>query len=1339
MKTDLLLGSIAILLTGLATGVAQEPSVIQFTGSTLTIGQDQPEVALSVTRSGNLDASATIDYATRDGTALAAEDYVAASATLTFAPGETAKTIQASILNDGLREGNETIRVTLSNPSAGLALGSPVAIDVKLDDNDPGVSFLTSEALVSENSGTITLRVRRGNDVDFQAFTVDYATSDGTAKAGLDYEATAGTLNFAAGQATQNITIPILNDGLREGNETFGVTLRNPSTGTVLGTPATVTVRIEDNDPGVSFYDGLTWVSESSGSAILTVRRGNDLDFQAFTLDYATSDGTATAGLDYQAVAGTLSFAAGDTSHTITIPILNDGLPEANETFRITLSNPSGGAALGSPATATVRIDDTDPGVSFDTSPVSVSESSATAILTVRRGNDVDLQAFTVDYATSDGTATAGLDYETKAGTLSFAAGETGQSITIPILNDGLREANETFRVTLSNPSAGASLGTPAAVTVVIYDNDPGASGNGPSVSEGDGEVVLFVERGNDVNLEPFTVDFATLDGESSGFGVAKAGQDYESTAGTVSFAQGETFKRIAIKIQILNDALREDLEEFRVRLSNPTSGVQLSSRSEATVTISDNDPGPSFAEGEYHVEEGAGSVALTVLRGNDVEFPAMSVDFAIEPSSARPGEDFVIPAGPLQFAAGATTATLRIPILEDNLDEGDETLLVRMPTATGSPQSATVRILDNDGPLRWNLRHQAPIGGGVGVGFGAGKFVAVGYDWSAERGVIATSSDGLNWAAQRVPDGRYSLRDVAYGNGRFVAIGDEGAMLTSETGEEWVVAASGQGGGGRIIFGNGQFLVLIWNWPRQNFVLTSADGTQWVRSDLSESVSAITAGNGQFVAVGAKGAILTSPDGQAWARQTSPTQLDLQAVGFGDGMYLAISSNDWEKQQIHLLSSLDGIQWAVQTVAQTESLGAESLIYNDGAFIGGNLRIKRQGDQWSLERSAGPYLGDVASGNGLLVSSEPSISSDGKNWARLSVPLHDLAYGTGMIVAAGGYSGEGSFGGLLSSSIGLDWTPRETPTATEIRSVAYGNGRFVGTTSSEILTSADGQKWTAENSPFGLVSAVAFGDGRFVVVRWEPESGQGVSATSSDGVNWTTGRLPGDFYYGQTVIRRFLAFGNEQFLAISDEGQVVRSTDGIEWMRATTVEADRIRFVNDMFVAWSSWNPEALWTSPDGLGWTWTRQPQNLGVPFSDVAYGGGIYVATTGPSWSPTEVFVSRDLRNWRPYSPVVTSALGGVEYANGRFYLLGANSTILQSNPIIHLRAIDRTDAGVRLAFTGETGHQYEVQASRDLLKWDRLGTVPGTQEQMEFVEASAPGGTARFYRVVMQDNP
>ncbi len=1098
----------------------------------------------------------------------------------------------------------------------------------------------------------------------------------------------------------------------------------------------------------IEFASSLFNVREDESEIAVTVTRSSNLD-ASVTVDYATSDfasdTAATAGADYVATSGTLRFGPDQASQSFAVPILNDGQIERErvagslhrEYFRVTLSNPSERARLGANWSAFVGIQDNDRGLRFEADSLVVSEDAGSITLTVVRGNHENLETITVDYATMDDEAKAGSDYVAGLGTLTFPAGQANQAISIPILNDGLRETNETFSVTLTDPSAGAYLEPPTTLTVTIVDNDPGVhfASSGSGSSEDGGEVVLRVDRGNDVNLEAFTVDYTTNDD------TAQAGLDYAAASGTLSFAQGERSRTVAITI--LNDAEHERWEDFRVRLSNPTGSLPLGSPGEATVSIGDNDPGPAFAKPEYRVDEGAGAVELTVLRGNDIEFPPLSVEVLVRPQGARAGEDFTIPAGQLEFAAGATTATLRIPILEDSLDEGDETFLVSLPTSTGELKETTVRILDNDGPLHWALRHQNPIGGFVqGVGFGAGKFVAVGHDRNLQS-VVAASSDGLNWTMQPVPEGVAYLRDVAYGNGRFVAVGGDGVILSSTEREQWTSQGSGAATGVAlegIVFGNDRFVTWGEEWQQDVFrpyILSSADGSEWARTELPSAVEDIAFGNGLFVFVGAKGAILTSPDGQTWTRQTSPTQLDLQAVGFGDGMFLTISGYDWEKQETHLLSSPDGIQWAVQTLPQADWLGASTLVYHEGAFIGGNLRIKREGDQWRVQRTAGPYLTDVAIGNGLLVGTGGGllVSSDGHNWAALNVTLHELAYGAGMFVAAGGITSEWRFGGLLSSRNGLDWTPRETPTATEIFSVAYGNGRFVGITPSEILTSADGQRWTAQKSPVHWQSTVAFGDGRFVAIGEEPDSGQWISAASTDGINWTTGNLPADFLVDWVNVG-CLTYGNDQFLFIAG-GEVLTSKDGIEWMRSTPVDTDRVVFANGVFVAWSPWDVEGLWTSPNGL--QWTRQPQNLGVGFADIAYGGGLFVAIA-TSWEfPASAFVSRDLRNWRRYSPPVDSWLGGVAYANGRFYLLGDNSTILQSNPIIHLHTIDLTDAGVRLNFTGETDHQYEVQTSADLIRWDRLGTVPGTQEQMEYLDRTPPGTAARFYRVVMQENP
>src|SRR5262249_42971223 len=151
----------------------------------------------------------------------------------------------------------------------------------------------------------------------------------------------------------------------------------------------------------------------------------------AVSVQYATSDGTATAGSDYTATSGTLTFADDETSKTFTIPIIDDNLVENNEAINLTLSNPTGGAALGSPATATVTIVESDvaqPGfVKFTNATSSVNENGGTAPITLTRtgGSNVPVS---VDYATSDGSATAGADYTASSGTVQFDIGEASKT-----------------------------------------------------------------------------------------------------------------------------------------------------------------------------------------------------------------------------------------------------------------------------------------------------------------------------------------------------------------------------------------------------------------------------------------------------------------------------------------------------------------------------------------------------------------------------------------------------------------------------------------------------------------------------------------------------------------------------------------------------------------------------------------------------------------------------------------------------------------------------------------------------------------------------------------------
>ncbi len=212
-------------------------------------------------------------------------------------------------------------------------------------------------------------------------------------------------------------------------------------------------------------------VMENGGAVSLTVQRLGDLN-GTHTVDYATQNGSAAAGVDYTAQSGTLTFTPGQTTQTVSIPILNDGVAESNEAFQVLLSNLTGfHGGLGVPATSTVTILDNDTGFQFSAVHYSVWETGGVATITVQRGDDLK-RAVTVDYATSDGSAMAGVDYTARSGTLRFAVDETNLTFTIPLHDDGLDEGPETLNLTLTNPSAGVSLGASRDIVLAILDDE---------------------------------------------------------------------------------------------------------------------------------------------------------------------------------------------------------------------------------------------------------------------------------------------------------------------------------------------------------------------------------------------------------------------------------------------------------------------------------------------------------------------------------------------------------------------------------------------------------------------------------------------------------------------------------------------------------------------------------------------------------------------------------------------------------------------------------------------------------------------------------------------------
>jgi len=410
----------------------------------------------TVTLSRPAAFTVTVDYATVDATALAGSDYITASGTLTFTPGVTYKNVTVQITGDTQDEPNEYFFLNLSN-----AQGAPVADNsgvgtIMDDDGLPTLSLSGPQPTAEGDSGTRIFRfVVTLSPASGQVVTVDYATADGTATAGSDYQSISGTLTFNPGETTKTIDISVFGDQTPESDETFTVTLSNPTNATIAYGQTTGTIMDDDGIAVKVFISDTTQLEGDSGTSNATFTVTLNVASSALlSVDYATADGTATAGQDYTPVSGTLTFNAGETRKTISVPVLGDTLDEANETFTVNLSNlqSSVNAVIADgQGTGTIVDDDSTPSLTI--SDVTVTEGNSgtiTASFTVTL-SPASGQMATVDYATADGTATAGSDYTAVTGTLTFNAGETQKAIAVPVLGDTVDEPNETFTVTLSN------------------------------------------------------------------------------------------------------------------------------------------------------------------------------------------------------------------------------------------------------------------------------------------------------------------------------------------------------------------------------------------------------------------------------------------------------------------------------------------------------------------------------------------------------------------------------------------------------------------------------------------------------------------------------------------------------------------------------------------------------------------------------------------------------------------------------------------------------------------------------------------------------------------------
>ncbi len=628
-------------------------------------------------------------------------DYTLANGTLTFSPGDTSEKIAITVVDDLQNEVDETIIVTLSNPTNATLSITTHTYTILDNDTEPSVEFSSVGSQGEEGAVSQVLLVVNLSPASGKSVTVGYSVGGTASGGGVDYTLADGTLTFSPGQTTKNIILTIEDDGLVETDETVIVTLSSPTNAT-LGANEIYTYTIIDDDiAGIAFAGVSSSGSESVTAVTLDVVL-SPASVEEVKVDYLVTGGSAKGGgVDYTLDSGTLIFSVGSTSEKIAITVVDDSIYEDDETIEFTLSNPLN-AELGSIITHTYTIIDDEalPIVGFDAGTSDGLEDNSPAELMVSMSAESSLLA-KVYFSITPGTATGGDDYTIVDGWLEFSPGETGpESIKIPILDDFLDEDNETITVELSAPE-NAELGT-ASHTYTIIDNDdePSVEFTGSSSLQDEEGAVSQVSM--DVELSPASGRTVTVDYTVAGD--ADVGVDYTIAAGPLTFLPGETTKNISLTI--LDDSAGEADETIIVTLSGPTNAAIGTMASYTYTIINDDLSSIEFAEVSSSGPESDSSVELTVTLLP--EFPQTAkVDYSVTVTAGSAdggGVDYtLLGTGVLEFSSGSTSEKIAITVVDDSSYEGDETIIVTLSNPTnatlGTYITYTYTIEDNDEP----------------------------------------------------------------------------------------------------------------------------------------------------------------------------------------------------------------------------------------------------------------------------------------------------------------------------------------------------------------------------------------------------------------------------------------------------------------------------------------------------------------------------------------------------------------------------------------------------------------------------------------------------------------
>jgi len=725
-------------------------------------------MSLEIRRDGPTDQRASAVWSTVDGTAKAGSDYVAvAGRSVAFAAGETSRTVTVSLVGDKIKEAEtETFSVALSQPSGVDLLGDPEEFAIVDNDNDDGfrvdstsltegaagatanMAFLVTRTGPRDTAATVSWSTASGGTSSAVPATEDgYAgglkyeptyrdggvTAESPATAGTDYLTRSGTLSFAPGESQKTVLVPIIGDDVPEGEESLRVTLSGATGAPIASNFASGVGRIIDEDAGFAAGD-VTLVegprptttalfgsafapaprgdrSSAEQPAQVTIYRTGKTDRFA-QVNWDLENGSAVAGADFAGDFGVVYFAPGETRRTVPLTLRSDLVPEQTESFRFDLSEAIGAGVADPSATVTITDDD---GLLVDDAAVTETTSGTSIVQVPVRLTGPSTSGVTVRWATEtaaidvkEGTdATAGIDYVTNSGAVTFAPGETAKLLPIAIKGDTVNEKTETFLVRLSGASGAVLVDDTARIDITnaaqgfkigdaeVLEGDTGVTKLafevrrvGPSTAT---QSVTWSTTAPPAATEAYADDF-----QVEAYAAAAAGSDFRAAGPTtLTFAPGETTRTVTV--DALGDTAVEPPENVGVTL-RPLSSATTVLDGTGVGTILPDDTSVRIVSGS--ALEDRDVVELAVQRLGAAAGTA-TVDWTTADGTAVAGLDYRAASGRVTFMPGETRRVIEVPLVREPTPEADEAFTVRLSSPTGAQLGTavgTATITNDDG-----------------------------------------------------------------------------------------------------------------------------------------------------------------------------------------------------------------------------------------------------------------------------------------------------------------------------------------------------------------------------------------------------------------------------------------------------------------------------------------------------------------------------------------------------------------------------------------------------------------------------------------------------------------